>query len=134
MPVLETLAHPFADTMKLRVDERSAGRSTCSIEVAPDLHHNPHQVAHGAVLYALADTGMGAALYPTLDDGEICVTVEIKINYFRPVPAGIVRCETVVLNRGRTIANLDSRLYLDDTLIAQANGNFAIVKLKAAAP
>lgn len=133
VPVLETLAHPFAETMKLRTDERSAGRSTCSIEIAPDLHHNPHQVAHGAVLYALADTGMGAALYPTLSEGEICVTIEIKITYFRPVPAGVVRCETVVVNRGRTIANLDSRLYLDDTLVAQANGNFAIVKLKAAA-
>src|SRR6478672_12233869 len=68
----ETLVHhPFAETMKLRIDERSPGRSTCSIEVAPDIHHNPHRVAHGAVLYALADTGMGTALYPTLNDGEI---------------------------------------------------------------
>lgn len=128
----ETLAHhhPFAETMKLRIDERSPGRSTCSIEVAPDIHHNPHQVAHGAVLYALADTGMGTALYPTLNDGEICVTIEIKITYFRPAAAGIIRCETVLVNRGRTIANLDSRLYLDDKLIAQANGNFAILKPK----
>ncbi|QDW37264.1 PaaI family thioesterase [Bradyrhizobium sp. KBS0727] len=122
--------HPFAEMMKLRIDERSPGRSTCSIEVAPGIHHNPHHVAHGAVLYALADTGMGAALYPALNDGEICVTIEIKITYFRSAPAGIVRCETVLLNHGRTIANLDSRLYLDDTLIAQANGNFAILKRK----
>ena len=88
----ETLAHhhPFAETMKLRIDERSPGRSTCSIEVAPDIHHNPHRVAHGAVLYALADTGMGTALYPTLNDGEICVTIEIKITYFRPAAAGII--------------------------------------------
>lgn len=122
--------HPFAEMMKLRVDERSPGRSTCSIEVAPGIHHNPHHVAHGAVLYALADTGMGAALYPALNDGEICVTIEIKITYFRPARAGIIRCETVLINHGRTIANLDSRLYLDDTLIAQANGNFAILKRK----
>ena len=127
---LATLAHPFAETMKLCVDERSAGRSICSIEIEPGIHHNPHHVAHGAVFYALADTGMGAALYPTLDAGEMCVTIEIKITYFRPAPAGTIRCETVVLNRGRTIANLDSRLYLGDTLIAQANGNFAILKRK----
>ena len=57
-------------------------------------------------------------------------TIEIKITYFRPAASGIIRCETVLVNRGRTIANLDSRLYLDDKLIAQANGNFAIVKLK----
>lgn len=82
------------------------------------------------MLYALADTGMGIALYPTLDKGESCTTIEIKITYFRPAPAGIIRCETVLLNRGRAIANLDSRLYLGDRLIAQANGNFAILKPK----
>ena len=26
---------------------------------------------HGAVMFALADTGMGAALYPTLEAGQI---------------------------------------------------------------
>lgn len=130
--------YPFGETIGLRIDEQGPGRSVCSLEVAPGIHHNPHQVAHGAVLYALADTGMGIALYPTLDKGESCVTIEIKITYFRPAPAGIIRCETVLVNRGRTIANLDSRLYLDDDkLIAQANGNFAILKPKgqlAAAP
>lgn len=73
---------------------------------------------------------MGIALYPTRDTGESCTTIEIKITYFRPAPAGTIRCETVLLNRGRTIANLDSRLYLGDKLIAQANGNFAILKPK----
>lgn len=120
--------HPFGEVIRLKLDERGPGRSVCSIEVVPDIHHNPHKVTHGAVLYALADTGMGMALYPTLQEGESCVTIEIKINYFRPAAAGIIRCETVVLNRGRTIANLESRLYLADRLIAQANGNFAILK------
>lgn len=125
------MSHPFAETIQLRIDEQRPGHSTCSIEVAPAVHHNPHQVTHGAVLYALADTGMGIALYPTLETGETCATIEIKISYFRPVPSGIIRCTTVLLNRGRTIANLDSRLYLDDKLIAQANGNYAILKPRA---
>ncbi|MGL4287454.1 MAG: PaaI family thioesterase [Phreatobacter sp.] len=120
--------HPFAETIQLRIDEQGPGHSTCSIEIAPEVHHNPHQVTHGAVLYALADTGMGVALYPTLENGETCATIEIKISYFRPALSGVIRCTSVLLNRGRTIANLDSRLYLDDKLIAQANGNYAILK------
>jgi acyl-CoA thioesterase len=71
---------------------------------------------------------MGVALYPTLAKGETCATIEIKMSYFRAVPSGTVRCETTVLNRGRTIANLVSRLYVGDTLVAQANGNYAILK------
>jgi acyl-CoA thioesterase len=114
--------------MKLRVDEQGPGRSTCSVEIVPDIHYNPHHITHGAVLYALADTGMGVALYSTLAKGETCATIEIKMSYFRAVPSGVVRCETLVLNRGRTIANLDSRLYVGDTLVAQANGNYAILK------
>jgi acyl-CoA thioesterase len=119
------LAHPFADLIDLRVDERDPGSSVVSLTV-DDRHLNPHGVAHGAVLYALADTGMGAAVYPTLETGETCATIEIKINYFRPVPRGHVTCRTRLVNRGRTLANLESKLYLGDTLVAAANGNFAI--------
>ena len=98
-----------------------------SLVVAP-AHLNPHQVVHGAVLYALADTSMGLALYPSLAEGEICATIEIKINYFKPVSAGTLNCITQVVNRGRTVANLDSRIYVGETLVAQANGNYAIFK------
>lgn len=120
--------HPFADLIGLRIDEQRAGCSRCSLDVHPDVHHNPHDVTHGAVLYALADTGMGAALYPTLTRGELCATIEIKISYFHAVRAGTLRCETQLLHRGSSVANLESRVYLGETLVAQANGNFAIFR------
>lgn len=126
------MLHPFAETIGLIVDEQRAGYSKCSLSVLPEKHHNPHRVAHGAVLYALADTGMGAALYPTLSEGEICATIEIKINYFRSAKAGTIVCVAELVNRGKTIANLESRLYLDGKLVAQANGNYAIFPLKNA--
>jgi acyl-CoA thioesterase len=81
---------------------------------------------HGAVIYALADTGMGIALYPTLAEGEICATIEVKINYFKAVDAGRITCITEIVNRGRTVANLQSRVFSGDTLVAQANGNYSI--------
>lgn len=127
-PLPVPLHHPFADHVKLEIVSQESGSSTCRIEVEADLHHNPHEVVHGAVLYALADTGMGAALYPTLDKGESCATIEIKMNYFRPVFAGTVMCETSLLNRGRSVANLEARVYCGDKLVAQANGNFAITR------
>ena len=122
--------HPFADLIDLKVDEQRAGHSVLSLVVTED-HLNPHRVVHGAVVYAMADTGMGAALYPTLGAGEICATIEIKINYFKPVVRGHLRCVTQIVNRGRTVANLESRVYLDDLLVAQANGNYAIFTPKS---
>ena len=123
--------HPFAELIALRTEEQGHGHSRLSLEVAPE-HLNPHRVVHGAVLYALADTGMGVALYPSLAEGEICATIEIKINYFKPVSAGRVDCVTQLVNRGRSVANLESRLSVGDTLVALANGNYAIFKPRTA--
>ena len=119
------MAHPFADLIALHTDETGPGHSRLRLTVAPQ-HLNPHQVVHGAVVYAMADTGMGAALYPTLGAGEICATIEIKINYFKPIAQGELACVTTLVNRGRTIANLESRIFLGGVLVAQANGNYAI--------
>jgi acyl-CoA thioesterase len=129
----ETMANPFAKLIALHVDEFRAGFSKLSLEVTRS-HFNPNEVVHGAVIYAMADTGMGAALHPTLDEGQMCATIEIKINYFKPVAAGRLTCVTEMVNRGKTLANLDSRVYLDDVLVAQANGNYAIFVPRKAAP
>ncbi|MEO8102612.1 MAG: PaaI family thioesterase [Betaproteobacteria bacterium] len=119
------MTHPFAKLLNLQIDEQREGHSALSLVVTRD-HLNPNRVVHGAVVYAMADTGMGTALHPTLAAGEICATIEIKINYFKPVTTGRLTCITEIVNRGRTIANLESRVFLDKTLVALANGNFAI--------
>jgi len=126
------MPHPFAELIELRVDEQRAGFSKLSLAVTRD-HLNPHGVVHGAVVYAMADTGMGAALYPTLAEGEICATIEIKINYFKPIITGRLSCVTEIVNRGKTVANLESRVFLDQILVAQANGNYAIFTPRRAA-
>jgi acyl-CoA thioesterase len=119
--------HPFADLISLRVTELCAGVSKCQLTVE-DKHLNPHGVAHGAVLYALADTGMGAALYPTLAEGELCATIQITMNYFKPVASGVVTCASEVINRGKSVAHIESRLFVNETLVGAANGNYAIFK------
>ncbi len=119
--------HPYADLIGLEVTEQRAGYSVCSLEVSEKLH-NPHRVVHGAVLYSLADTGMGAALYPLLTVGELCATIEIKINYYAPIRSGLIECVTKVVNRGKSVANLESEIMSGNVLAAKANGNYAIFK------
>lgn len=119
--------HPFADLIGLEVNKMDAGSSVCALEVSEKLM-NPHKVAHGAVLYAPADTGMGAAIYPLLAEGELCATVEIKINYFAPARSGLLTCKTKVIFRGKSSANLESEIFAGETLLAKANGSYAIFK------
>ncbi len=121
------MRNAYTEQLGLKFEERRSGYSRCTLVVTP-AHHNPHGVVHGAVVFAMADTGMGAALYPTLEAGEICATIEVKINYFKPVVSGVLSCVTELVNRGKTVANLESGVYLGDTLVAKANGNYAIFR------
>jgi acyl-CoA thioesterase len=119
---------PFLDHIGLAVREHEPGSSICALTVAP-FHFNSSGLVHGAVIFALADTGMGAALMGTLEEGEGFATVELQINYFKPVQAGELTCTTQLVNRGRTLANLESSIYLGETtLVARATGNFAIFR------
>lgn len=120
-------AHPFADLIGMAMQRPEAGRSVATLTVRSD-HLNPNGVLHGAITYAMADTGMGAALFSTLDAGDACATIDIHITYFRPVAEGsTVICSTELVNRGRSVAHLFSRITGDDgKLVAQASGNYAI--------
>ena len=122
------MSHPYAELIGLEIEEQGDGRTVCVLTVG-ESHYNPHRVVHGAVLYSLADTGMGAALYPSLDEGEICATIEIKINYYKPVTTGQIRCVTEMVHRGKRVANLESSLYVGERLVAKANGTYSIFKL-----
>lgn len=123
--------HPFAELIGLQTLERRPGYCECRLTVASS-HLNPNGVVHGAVLFAMADIGMGGVVQPSLPEGEICATVEIKINYFKPVQSGELRCITRIVNRGKTLANLDSEIFCADVLVAKANGTYAIFRPRGA--
>ncbi|EED32276.1 phenylacetic acid degradation-related protein [gamma proteobacterium NOR5-3] len=124
---IATIAHPFADLIGLEMISNADGHCSCEL-TADDRHMNPNGVVHGAVTYALADTAMGAALSGVLARGEICSTIEIKINYFRPAFAGPLRCETRVVHKGRRTGALESEIFDDQKrLLARATGTFMIL-------
>jgi acyl-CoA thioesterase len=127
-PTSSGVPHPFADLLGFQVAERGDGHCQVLLEIRPE-HMNPHGLVHGAVLYALADTGMGGALTSVLGAGEICSTIEIKINYLRPWRSGTLRCDTRVVSRGRTTAVLQSDLFDGEGRhLALATGTFAVIE------
>jgi acyl-CoA thioesterase len=117
--------NPFGDLIGLRFTACRDGYSRCEIEVHEDLL-NPHGVLHGGVLYSMADTGMGAALYPSLAENELCATVEVKIAYFLPVRRGTVTCDTKVVHRRKTVAFLESEMAAQEGIVAKATGTYSI--------
>ena len=124
---MEGVERPFADLIGFQVSERDNGQCETVLEIE-DKHRNPHGVVHGAVIYALADTGMGGALTSTLREGQICSTIEIKINYLRPDIKGKLRCQTRIVSQGKRTAVLESDVFDDqERLLARAMGTFMIL-------
>ncbi len=118
---------PFSNHLGMHLIERSEGKSHFQLTIQ-DFHFNPQKVVHGGVLYSLADSGMGGALYPllNLENGEICATIEIKMTYFKAARKGILDCRTVVINKGKRVAMMESEIWNEDKLIAKATGSYAI--------
>ena len=122
-------AQTFGGLIGINFVKMEKGYSLLELEVRDDLM-NPQGVLHGGVIYTLADTGMGAALYPGLGLDELCATVEIKIVYFRPVASGTLACETKLIKKGSTLAFLESEVKKGNRLIAKALGTYSIFKTK----
>jgi uncharacterized protein (TIGR00369 family) len=58
---------------------------------------------HGGILCTLADSAMGMAFASTLGEGETFTTLEIKVNYLRPVFEEKLFASAKVVHRGRTV-------------------------------
>lgn len=115
----------FSERVGLEFTDLEAGYSRGVLDVTDELL-NPNGVLHGAVLYTMADTGMGAATQTELAEDERCATIEVKINYLRPVRAGRVVCETTLVRKGRSVAYLESDLSNDGETVARATGSFSV--------
>lgn len=118
---------PLQEHLGMVVGSPAPGVGTAELVVGAALH-NPNGVVHGAVLFAMADTSMGAAAMSTLQEGLVCASIEVHLRFLRPVAAGRLRCRTEVLRGGRRVVHLESRIFDDEgALVATASGSFAVI-------
>ncbi|MFX1312446.1 MAG: PaaI family thioesterase [Promethearchaeota archaeon] len=121
--------NPFGDLIGFKFTELKTGYSQCVLKINKK-HFNPHKTVHGGVMYSMADTGMGGALYSLLEKDELCATVELKITYFKFVREGTLFCNTKVIHRGKKFSTLESEIFNDKILVCKAYGTFSIFKIK----
>jgi acyl-CoA thioesterase len=128
-PLESTGFNPFGELIGLSFSQCENGFSQCVLQVTDSLL-NPHRVLHGGVVFSLADTGMGGALYTDLDEDESCATIQIDIFYFTPVTSGTLTCDTKLVHRSKKVAILESEVQNDGRLVAKALGTYSVFKAK----
>ena len=97
---------PVARLIGFQVTSVRHGEAVVELE-ASDIHANPMGTLHGGVLCDIADAAMGIAYASTLDDGESFTTLELKINFLRPVWKEKLRAVGRVVKRGRVVGMVE---------------------------
>ncbi len=101
----------MAQLMDFRLVEVAEGRAVFSIK--PDeRHYNGIGIAHGGLAATLLDSAMGCAVNTMMPAGKIFTTLEMKINYIRPMKreTGEVLCEANVIHVGGRTATAEGRI------------------------
>lgn len=85
--------------------------------------YNPLGTIHGGFITTLLDSAMACAIHTTLDAGKGSTSIEIKVNFVRPIfeKTGTLRAVGETVNVGRQIASAEGKL-LDENGKLYAHG------------
>ena len=94
-----------------RLIEVSEGRAVFTVTPA-ECHYNGLGIAHGGLAATVLDSALGCAVNTMLPAGRIFTTLEMKINFVRPLrrETGEVRCEATALHVGGRTATAEGRI------------------------
>jgi uncharacterized protein (TIGR00369 family) len=111
-------AEPGRVVVELAVDERFA---------------NPMGTLHGGILCDIADAAMGLAYASLLKEGESFTTLELKINYLKPVWRAQLQATGTTTRVGRTVGLVECEVR-DETgaLVAKASSTCLTLRGEAA--
>ena len=102
---------PISELLNFYLVEVAKGRAV--FEGNPEFrHYNPIGSVHGGIAATLLDSALGCAIFSTLHKGDTWTTLELKLNFVRPMTkdTGPVRAEGRILHRGRTVATSEGDL------------------------
>jgi uncharacterized protein (TIGR00369 family) len=119
---------PIARLIGFEAKNIADGRATVTLAAGPQ-HANPMGTLHGGILCDIADAAMGMAFASTLAPGESFTTVELKINFFRPVWEAHLQAEGKVVRRGNTIGYVECEITDDrGRLVAKAASTCLVLR------
>jgi uncharacterized protein (TIGR00369 family) len=124
---------PIAKLLGFTLTTIEPGHAVIAFEAEPR-HASPLGTLHGGVLCDIADAAMGLAYGSTLDEGETFRTLELKINFLRPVWTGPLTAVGRVVKGGRTVGLVECDVTDDkERLVARATSTCMTLRDEAAA-
>jgi uncharacterized protein (TIGR00369 family) len=119
---------PVGQLIGFETLEAADGRAVVML-TAGSQHTNPMGTLHGGILCDIADAAMGIAFASTLASDESFTTIELKINFFRPVWKAALKAEGKVVRRGSTVGYVECEITDENgKLIAKAASTCLVLR------
>jgi uncharacterized protein (TIGR00369 family) len=105
---------PIAELLGFAPVEAEEGRVVFAA-VPDQRHYNPIGTVHGGLAATLLDSAMGCAVHSTLPARTGYTTLELKVNFTRPMTSetGRILCEGTVVYRGGRVATAEGRVFAE---------------------
>jgi len=121
----------FGESLGFEYRGQVDGEQVIELEVR-EQHMSRAERVHGGVLFSLLDTALGRSIIERLPEGRGCATVEIKINYFRPIQQGRIRARARCHEVTRSLAYAEGVITnAEGKALARASGTFFLTETMA---
>ncbi len=121
-------SQPYWTLLGIEMLDVKKGWAKLQLPFAKKLTH-PYGIAHGGVIFSLADSAVAMALLGLVEKGERFTTVEMNINYVSPFREGNITAEARIINKGSRIALGDVDVRDDQGgLVAKCLATYTIMK------
>ena len=103
---------PFATLLGIELEHAERGSATLRLNIHDELRQI-HGVMHGGAIASLIDTATAFAILTLLEDREKFSTVDLMVNYLRPLQEGTATARARVLRAGRRVITASADVFDD---------------------
>ena len=117
----------WMETIGARIADAEPGKVTVELDASAK-HRHGGGVVQGGIITQIADAAMGMSLATLQDDGHWNTTIELKINFFRPVVEGRLRAIGRVVDMKQSLLFSEADVFdAQDRLVARASSTCMVV-------
>jgi uncharacterized protein (TIGR00369 family) len=119
---------PVARLVGFRLTAVEPGKAVFEME-ANENHANPMGTLHGGILCDIADAAMGVACASLLNEGETFTTLELKINFLKPIWKAKLKAIGTIIKQGYTVSMAECDITDErENLVAKATSTQMILR------
>jgi acyl-CoA thioesterase len=109
----QLLSIPYVKLLGIQLRDISAGVATLALDVRDELKRN-NGIAHGGAIASLIDTATAFATISLLGPNHPAITIDLTINFMRPIPTGTATATARVLRMGRRTVVVSAEVFRHD--------------------